>query len=226
MARDITQCHPKLQEMATQLVSQCAEQGLMVMITDCVRDRDEQEACVENGYSSCHYPHSHHNWGTAFDICRNDGEGAYNDADGWFEKVGAIGQAIGLEWGGGWISPVDKPHFQLPDWGTGTAKLIQDYGTPDAFRQTWPDYTPADNAAAESQQEGEDDNMVCFFQVDGKGAVHFFDGHSVHALAHIDELNVLNQIYRDCTGKDIPFYAWESVAPWHKRLLDAINRGN
>ena len=41
----------------------------------------------------------------------------YYDKDGFFSKVGAIGKSIGLEWGGDWKTPVDKPHFQLPDWG-------------------------------------------------------------------------------------------------------------
>lgn len=137
MARDITQLHPRLQLLAEELVDRCRTAGLIVKITDCVRDRAEQEDCVRRGTSSCHYPYSHHNWGTAFDICRNDGKGAYNDSDGWFQKVGKIGQELGLEWGGAWVSPVDTPHFQLPDWGTGVTKLVMQYGLPENFRKTW-----------------------------------------------------------------------------------------
>ena len=80
---------------------------------------------------------SHHQWGTAFDIYRNDGKGAYNDYDGFFAKVGKIGKSIGLEWGGDWKSPVDKPHFQLPDWGSTTVRLKRMYGTPENFQKTW-----------------------------------------------------------------------------------------
>ena len=82
---------------------------------------------------------SHHQWGTAFDIYRNDGTGAYNDSDGFFSKVGAIGVKIGLEWGGNWTSPVDKPHFQLPYWGSTTTMLKNLYGTPEEFKKTWSD---------------------------------------------------------------------------------------
>ena len=34
-------------------------------------------------------------------------------------------------------TPVDKPHFQLPDWGSTTKELKQQYGTPDEFEKTW-----------------------------------------------------------------------------------------
>lgn len=69
------------------------------------------------------------------------------------------------------------------------------------------------------------EEMVCFYQVDGKNAVRFFDGTKIHAIANTDEMGVLNTIYRDNTGKDIPFYNWTSAVPWHIRLSDAINWG-
>lgn len=70
---------------------------------------------------------------------RNGVQGAYNDNDGFFSKVGAIGVKIGLEWGGNWTSPVDKPHFQLPYWGSTTTMLKNLYGTPEEFKKTWSD---------------------------------------------------------------------------------------
>ena len=137
MSRDITLCHPELQKKAAELVEKCRQQGLIIKITDCLRDEAEQADCVRRGTSSLSYPHSHHNWGTAFDFCRNDGKGAYNDTDGFFTKVGKIGQSLGLEWGGAWTSPVDKPHFQLRNWGTGTTLLKLTYSSPTAFKKTW-----------------------------------------------------------------------------------------
>lgn len=138
MSRDITMCHPRLQKLAAELVTACAKVGLMVKITDCYRDAAEQAECVSRGTSSLYYPNSHHNWGTAFDFCRADGKGnGYYNGDKFFERVGAVGKRIGLEWGGDWIKPVDRPHFQLPDWGTSTAKLKALYGTPEKFRETW-----------------------------------------------------------------------------------------
>lgn len=73
--------------------------------------------------------------GVAFDVIRNDGKGAYNDSDNWFSKVAKIGKSLGLEWGGDWTSPVDKPHFQLPQWGSTPTKLKKLYGNVNNFKR-------------------------------------------------------------------------------------------
>ena len=148
IGRDITLCHPELQEKAEKLVSACKGYGLLIGIGECYRTVEEQDklyaqgrtapgSIVTNAKGSSYS--SHHQWGTAFDIYRNDGAGAYNDSDGFFSKVGAIGVKIGLEWGGNWTSPVDKPHFQLPYWGSTTTMLKNLYGTPEEFKKTWSD---------------------------------------------------------------------------------------
>lgn len=148
IGRDITLCHPELQEKAEKLVSACKGYGLLIGIGECYRTVEEQDklyaqgrtapgSIVTNAKGSSYS--SHHQWGTAFDIYRNDGTGAYNDSDGFFSKVGAIGVKIGLEWGGNWTSPVDKPHFQLPYWGSTTTMLKNLYGTPEEFKKTWSD---------------------------------------------------------------------------------------
>ena len=78
-----------------------------------------------------------HQWGIAFDFYRNDGKGAYNESGNFFENVGQIGKTLGLEWGGDWTSPVDRPHFQLPDWGSTPSILKKRYGNFDTFKKTW-----------------------------------------------------------------------------------------
>lgn len=158
--RDITQLHPELQKKIAQLQEVCAKNGIAIGISECLRTVAEQDAlyakgrtaagsivtnCKGSTYSSMHQ------WGVAFDfylIMDVDGDGktsddAFNDATGLFEKVGKLGQSIGLEWGGGWKSPVDKPHFQLPDWGSTATKLKQLYGTPEKFMATWNESTTA-----------------------------------------------------------------------------------
>lgn len=148
IGRDISLCHPELQKKAEKLVSACRGQGLLIGIGECFRTVAEQDKLYAQGRTTpgnivtnakgSSYS-SHHQWGTAFDIYRNDGKGAYNDSDGFFSKVGAIGVKIGLEWGGNWTSPVDKPHFQLPYWGSTTTMLKNLYGTPEEFKKTWGD---------------------------------------------------------------------------------------
>lgn len=144
--RAINRCHPRLIELSKKLVSACKGQGLIIGIGESFRTKEEQDALYAKGRTApgnivtnakgSSYS-SHHQWGTAFDIYRNDGKGVYTDSDGFFEKVGKIGKSIGLEWGGDWKSPVDKPHFQLPDWGSTTTKLKKMYGTPENFMKTW-----------------------------------------------------------------------------------------
>ena len=146
MSRDITMCHPQLQLLANKLITECKKQGLIVKLGECFRSVAEQDALYAQGrttkgsivtnargtsYSSMHQ------WGVAFDVIRNDGKGAYNDSDNWFSKVAKIGKSLGLEWGGDWTSLVDKPHFQLPQWGSTPTKLKKLYGNVNNFKKTW-----------------------------------------------------------------------------------------
>lgn len=152
--RNVKQLHPDLQKKADQLVKLCAKNGITIGIGECLRTVAEQDAlyakgrtaggsivtnCKGSSYSS---PHQ---WGIAFDfylIMDVDGDGktnddSFNNASGLFDEVGKLGRSIGLEWGGSWKSIVDKPHFQLPNWGSTTTKLKQKYETPDKFMATW-----------------------------------------------------------------------------------------
>lgn len=152
--RDVKQLHPDLQDKIVQLQGLCKEKGITIGISECLRTVAEQDAfyaqgrtkpgikvtnCKGSTYSSMHQ------WGVAFDFYLKmdiDGDGktsddSYNNATRLFNKVGALGQSIGLEWGGSWKSPVDNPHFQLPNWGSTAKKLKEQYETPDKFMATW-----------------------------------------------------------------------------------------
>lgn len=143
---DITLCHPRLQKLAAQLAEECGKQGLKIKIGETYRTVAEQDALYALGRTKPgtivtqapgrNYS-SYHQWGTAFDIYRSDGAGPYNESGDFFGKVGAIGISLGLEWGGSWKSIVDKPHFQLPDWGSSVAGIKKLYATPEDFRRTW-----------------------------------------------------------------------------------------
>lgn len=149
--RDITMCHPRLQELAARLIEECKRQGLIIKIGECWRTVQEQDALyaqgrtqpgavVTNARGSSYS--SQHQWGIAFDFYRGDGKGAYNEDGNFFGRVGAIGTRLGLAWGGDWHSIVDKPHLYLPDWGSTTAILRQQYGTPGKFMEVWKSSEP------------------------------------------------------------------------------------
>lgn len=90
--RDITLCHPRLQLLAGQLVDECNKQGLKIKIGETLRTVAEQDDLYAQGRTKpgnivTNAPgssySSYHQWGTAFDIFRNDGTGAYNESDGF-----------------------------------------------------------------------------------------------------------------------------------------------
>ena len=143
MSRDITLLHPEVQAIIPKFLNECKNRGLIVKTTDTVRTKQEQDKLYAQGRTESgnivtwvKYPYSNHNWGMAFDICRNDGKGPYNDSDGWFKKVGQVGKSFGLEWGGDWKGTPDKPHFELTKYGD-TNTLAKRYGTPENFKKTW-----------------------------------------------------------------------------------------
>lgn len=151
--RDITKLHPKLQEKFKLLQKKCAQKGIKIRATECLRTAKEQDALYAKGRTAPgskvtnargRDAKSMHQWGVAVDIVIDmdtDKDGDVDIRDLYNAKllnvVGQIGQSIGLEWGGSWKSIVDKPHFQLPDWGSTPTKLKARYGTPEKFIATW-----------------------------------------------------------------------------------------
>ncbi len=144
--RDISKLHPRLIEKVEMLKLACQINGLEIGIGECVRTKSEQDELYKKGrtlpgkivtnakgstYSSMHQ------WGVAFDFYRNDGKDAFANCDGFFDSVGEIGKSLGLMWGGDWKNPVDKPHFQLPDWGKTASALKSKYKTPEKFMKSW-----------------------------------------------------------------------------------------
>ena len=133
MGRDVTKLHPTLQAKIKQLIKECKAVGITIEIGECLRTVAEQDALYAKGrtapgsivtnakgksYSSMHQ------WGVAFDFYlkmdidgdRKTSDDAYNNATQAFNKVGAIGKKLGLEWGGDRKSIKDLPHLQLSTW--------------------------------------------------------------------------------------------------------------
>lgn len=161
--RDVTQLHPRLQEKFKLLQKKCAKKGITIRATECLRTAKEQDALYAKGRTAPgakvtnargRDAKSMHQWGVAVDVAIDmdtDKDGDIDIMDLYNVKllnvVGKIGQSIGLEWGGSWRSIVDKPHFQLPDWGSTPTKLKARYGTPEKFIATWDRKTKATKAS-------------------------------------------------------------------------------
>ena len=144
MSRDTTLLHPVLQGKLKEFLAACDKAGLKVSIVETFRTKAEQDALYAKGrtvkgsiVTNAKYPQSQHCWHTAFDFCRNDGQGAYNESGDFFTKVGKVGQSVGLEWGGAWTSFKDKPHFQLKGTEYNWKNLQAKYSTPEKYKATW-----------------------------------------------------------------------------------------
>lgn len=112
----IQSLQPSLRPLATLLVDRAAEQGMAVDIVQGYRSPSEQEALYTSGPGVTNAPAllSYHNYGLAFDAVPT----AYKSFPDWnpsgplWQKIGTIGESLGLSWGGRWTKP-DKPHFEL-----------------------------------------------------------------------------------------------------------------
>lgn len=139
--RDSKKLHPDLQVYLAFGLYECYKKGLHVRITETNRTIGEQNNYYNQGHSQVRGNDfgSMHQWGSAFDVCRNDGTGAY-DFTNWIDKVAKIFKKYPLAWGGDWKSFADQPHFQMKayeDSYGGTGKLKKNYKNPDAFMKKW-----------------------------------------------------------------------------------------
>jgi len=101
--------------MAMELLARCVEQGIHVLIVDTLRTPEEHAANLAKGVSWT--TRSKHLDGDAIDLCpyetyqlRGPDKLAWNDGP-TFQRIGAIGEALGLRWGGRW-KVKDLGHFE------------------------------------------------------------------------------------------------------------------
>jgi len=93
--------------------------GLDVRIISGTRTYKEQDALYAKGrtapgsrVTNAKGGYSNHNFGIAFDIGLFQGA-SYLGESRHYRTLGAIGESVGLEWGGRWKTFTDDPHYQL-----------------------------------------------------------------------------------------------------------------
>lgn len=122
---------PKVQPYARSLVQRAAGLGITLKVISGLRSYAEQDALYAQGRSApgpkvtnARGGYSSHNFGIAFDVGVFEGS-KYIPESPKYDAVAALGQELGLEWGGSWKSIVDKPHWQLrPGWAEGMAESV------------------------------------------------------------------------------------------------------
>lgn len=112
---------PSIAPRATELLSNAASQGLNLVITSGFRSFDEQDKLFAQGRTApgpivtgVRGGDSLHNYGLAFDVAVVDDSGkpSWPDDSALWNRIGALGKALGLRWGGDFTTP-DRTHFEL-----------------------------------------------------------------------------------------------------------------
>lgn len=128
---NIATLHPKVRPLARQLVRAAAAEKLTIVVTSGTRTYAEQDALFAQGrtkagsrVTNARGGFSNHNFGIAFDVTLfKDMKPVWESPA--YRRVGQLGKALGLDWGGDWASPVDEPHFELhPDWAEGLRESV------------------------------------------------------------------------------------------------------
>nr|WP_307992733.1 M15 family metallopeptidase [uncultured Niameybacter sp.] len=119
ICRDLNELHPKVKELAEALLDACKKQGINISISETYRSVERQDYLYAQGRTRAgtivtnakgSNMSSYHQWRLAFDVFQNIKGAEYDKTI--LARVGAIGQNLGLEWGGSWSKFADTPHFQ------------------------------------------------------------------------------------------------------------------
>lgn len=119
MSRRIDDLSVRFRPLAMELLARCVEQGIAVAIVDTLRTPEEHADNLRRGVSWT--TRSKHLDGDAIDICPYatwDAHGPdklnWDGGDPVWQKLGAIGEAIGLRWGGR-FKQRDLGHFEYQE---------------------------------------------------------------------------------------------------------------
>lgn len=108
--------------MVFQFIARCAEVGIPLMIIDTLRTPEEQDANIAKGVSwtknSKHLPQAPDMKSLAIDVApyelwqlHGPDKLQWNASDPVWERIGVIGEACGMLWGGRW-KVKDLGHFE------------------------------------------------------------------------------------------------------------------
>ena len=127
-SRDLKDLDPYVAGLAKKFITACKKQGIDLLVTSTYRDNESQNALYAQGrtkagriVTNAKAGQSFHNYRLAFDVVPIvNGKPQWNDFR-TFQKIGAIGKSIGLDWAGDWKTFKELAHFQ---W-TGGLSLAQ-----------------------------------------------------------------------------------------------------
>jgi peptidoglycan L-alanyl-D-glutamate endopeptidase CwlK len=153
MGRSLDELHPDLRDRVVLLLEQAKAHGILLVVVQGFRSMEEQALIYAKGRTRPGEPcrhlmpprvrdvgkcrehpfgatvtnappgHSWHEAGRAVDLAFRTGSKGVSWTGPW-ESVGAMAEAVGLQWGGRWKSP-DRPHVELRDPHGLTAAILE-----------------------------------------------------------------------------------------------------
>lgn len=127
MSRRLDDLSPRFRPIAVEFLARLCEAGICVLIVDTLRTPEEHAENLRRGVSWT--TRSKHLVGDAMDVCPY----ALYEAGGrhklqWdgshplWARIGQIGEACGMRWGGRWRTP-DLGHFEYVDQAGGHGSI-------------------------------------------------------------------------------------------------------
>lgn len=117
MSRQLNDLAAVFKPIAFELLARTVEAGIPVLIVNTRRTAAEQAIHVANGTSQV--KHSKHEDGLAIDLVPysvfqlyGEDKLQWREDDPIWAKLGALGESLGLRWGGRWTSLRDVGHFE------------------------------------------------------------------------------------------------------------------
>jgi hypothetical protein len=117
MSRRLDDLSADFKPLAMAFLARLTEAGIHVLIVDTLRTPAEHAHNLANGTSWIN--HSKHLDGDAIDVCpyalydlTGPDKLQWDATDPIWQKIGRIGESVGLKWGGRWMKR-DMGHFEL-----------------------------------------------------------------------------------------------------------------
>lgn len=125
MSRSLDDLRPEIRPMVDGFLVDCATEGIQYIITCTTRPLEDQAALYAQGrttpgkiVTNARPGQSAHNFGLAIDIVPiANGKPDWDGSHPIWQRIGALGQARGLQWLGAPDSRFkEQAHFQHPNW--------------------------------------------------------------------------------------------------------------
>jgi hypothetical protein len=127
MICDLSALHPYFRDQVIELIANCKAKGIELAVVETYRTVAKQNEYKQLGkiYTRSSGGRSRHQYGLAVDVVPViDSVPSWHNEAVW-RKVGAVGEKLGLRWGGRWRHPYDPGHFE---WSGGMSSASMEAG--------------------------------------------------------------------------------------------------